>query len=183
MFHNDPRTIRYGGTENLYGYAGIPAFRPARSPDGLGRTRSKTVISTYGRDCAVASTLFHRASVPGKIGRQMQTWVRFPEGWRGVAAPRGFFDAPRGQFRHPQSHQTDAASCAMKARQPPKLEMSRAPATPSASTRKPLTLRPSPSSSVPIDNGGGTAATKRPNALSDSAQTSTSIAPPAPFLT
>ena len=24
--------------------------------------------------------------MPGKVGRQMQTWVRFPEGWRVVAA-------------------------------------------------------------------------------------------------
>jgi hypothetical protein len=50
------------------------------------RTISKTVISSYGRDFAVASTLFHRDTMPGKVGRQMQTWVRFPEGWRVVAA-------------------------------------------------------------------------------------------------
>jgi hypothetical protein len=86
LFHDDPRTIRYGGTENLYGYAEIKSFRAGRSPAGLARTLSKTVISTYGRDFAVASTLFHRPSLPGKIGRQMQTWVRFPEGWRVVAA-------------------------------------------------------------------------------------------------
>ena len=86
LFRDDPRTIRYGGAENLYGYAEIKAFRAARSPAGLARTLSKTVISTYGRDHAVASTLFHRPTTPGKIGRQMQTWVRFPEGWRVVAA-------------------------------------------------------------------------------------------------
>jgi len=95
IFRKDPRTIRYGGTENLYGYAEIAAFRAARSPAGLGRTLSGTVISTYGRDHAVASTLFHRASVPGKIGRQMQTWVRFSEGWRVVAAHVSFIDEPR----------------------------------------------------------------------------------------
>jgi Protein of unknown function (DUF3225) len=86
LFHDDPRTIRYGGAENLYGYAEIASFRAARSPAGLARTLSKTVISTYGRDFAVASTLFHRPSMPGKVGRQMQTWVRFVEGWRVVAA-------------------------------------------------------------------------------------------------
>ena len=95
IFRNDPRTIRYGGDENLYGYAEIEAFRAARSPVGLARTLSNTVITTYGRDFAVASTLFHRASVPGKIGRQMQTWVRFPEGWRVVAAHVSFIDEPR----------------------------------------------------------------------------------------
>jgi Protein of unknown function (DUF3225) len=86
LFHDDARTIRYGGAENLYGYGQIKAFRSARSPAGLARTLSKTVITTYGRDFAVASTLFHRATTPGKIGRQMQTWVRFAEGWRVVAA-------------------------------------------------------------------------------------------------
>jgi len=95
IFRKDPRTIRYGGTENLYGYAEIAAFRTARSPAGLGRTLSRTVISTCGRDHAVASTLFHRPSVPGKIGRQMQTWVRFPEGWRVVAAHVSFIDEQR----------------------------------------------------------------------------------------
>ena len=86
MFHDDPRTIRFGGTENLFGYGEIKAFRAARPPEGLARTLSRTVITAYGRDVAVASTLFHRATMPGKVGRQMQTWVRFPEGWRVVAA-------------------------------------------------------------------------------------------------
>jgi hypothetical protein len=95
IFRNDPRTIRYGGGENLYGYAEIEAFRAARSTAGLSRTLSKTVISTYGRDYAVASTLYHRPSFPGKIGRQMQTWVRFPEGWRVVAAHVSMIDEPR----------------------------------------------------------------------------------------
>ena len=86
MFHDDPRTIRYGGGENLYGYQEIEAFRAARSPVGLARTLSKTVITAYGRDYAVTSTLFHRPTMTGKVGRQMQTWVRFDEGWRVVAA-------------------------------------------------------------------------------------------------
>jgi hypothetical protein len=82
MFRNDPRTIRYGATENLYGYKEIEAFRAARSSAGLARTLSKTVITTFGRDFAVASTLFHRTTAPGKVGRMTQTWVRFEEGWR-----------------------------------------------------------------------------------------------------
>src|SRR5262245_43526318 len=94
LFHDDARTIRYGGTENLYGYAEIEAFRAARSPAGLARTLSRTVITTYGRDFAVASTLFERSSAPGKIGRQMQTWVRLHEGWRVVAAHVSIIDRP-----------------------------------------------------------------------------------------
>ena len=86
LFRDDPRTIRFGGTENLFGYDQIRAFRAARSPAGLARTLAKTVITTYGRDFAIASTLFHRTTMPGKVGRQMQTWVRFPDGWFVVAA-------------------------------------------------------------------------------------------------
>jgi ketosteroid isomerase-like protein len=86
VFRDDPRTIRFGGGENLFGYAQIKAFRAGRSPAGLDRTLSHTVITAYGRDVAIASTLFHRAAAPDKVGRQMQTWVRFPEGWRVVAA-------------------------------------------------------------------------------------------------
>jgi hypothetical protein len=85
FLRDDPRTVRYGATENLYGYSEIKAFRAARSPVGLARTLSKTVITTYGHDHAVTATLFHRSTAPGKVGRQMQTWVRFPEGWRVVA--------------------------------------------------------------------------------------------------
>jgi len=94
FFRDDPRTIRYGAGEILYGYDEIKAFRAARSPVALGRTISRTVITTFGRDFAVASTLYERPSAPGKIGRQMQTWVRCPEGWRVVAAHVSLIDKP-----------------------------------------------------------------------------------------
>jgi hypothetical protein len=95
IFRNDRRTIRYGGGENLYGFQEIESFRAARSPVGLARSLSKTVITTYGRDVGVASTLFHRTTSPGKVGRQMQTWVRFPDGWFVVAAHASVIDEPR----------------------------------------------------------------------------------------
>ena len=94
LFRNDPRTLRYGVGENLYGYSEIMAFRAGRSPIGLDRRTARTVITTYGRDFAVASTLFRRDSAAGKIGRQMQTWVKFPEGWRVVAAHVSVIDEP-----------------------------------------------------------------------------------------
>ena len=95
LFRDDPRTIRYGGGENLYGYREIMAFRAARSAANLARTTSRTVITTYGRETAVASTLFHRTTAPGKVGRQMQTWVKFPEGWKVVAAHVSVIDEPK----------------------------------------------------------------------------------------
>ena len=97
LFHADARTLRYGIGENLYGYDAIMAFRAARSPMGLMRKTAKTVITTYGRDAAVASTLFYRDSLPGRVGRQMQTWVRFAEGWRIVAAHVSIIDDPESK--------------------------------------------------------------------------------------
>ena len=94
VFRVDSRTIRYGGAEILYGHAEIAAFRGGRSPVGLARTLSRTVITSYGRDLAVASTLFHRT--PGKLGRQMQTWARFADGWHVVAAHVSMIDEPKG---------------------------------------------------------------------------------------
>lgn len=93
LFHDDPRTIRYGGAENLYGMEAIRAFRRARAADGLARTLSGTVITTYGRDAATAMTLFARPGAPGRIGRQSQTWIRFPDGWKVVAAHVSVIDA------------------------------------------------------------------------------------------
>jgi len=85
LFWNSPLTLRYGMNENLYGHAAIAGFRAARSPVGLARTTSNTLITTYGRDFATCNTEFHRESV-ARGGRQSQTWARMPEGWRIVAA-------------------------------------------------------------------------------------------------
>ena len=92
LFFDGPNTIRYGMGENLYGMDEIRAFRRGRSPVGLMRRLERTVITTYGRDTATASTLFFRDNAPGKIGRQMQTWLRMPEGWRVVAASVSLID-------------------------------------------------------------------------------------------
>jgi hypothetical protein len=85
MFWDSPHTLRYGVGENLYGADEIRAFRAARPAVGLQRTVLRTRITTYGRDFATANIEFRREGQP-KIGRQSQTWVRFPEGWRVVAA-------------------------------------------------------------------------------------------------
>lgn len=92
LFWHDDRTIRYGTGENLYGYAAIAAFRAGRPAAGLERVLERTVITTFGRDFATASTLFRRANAPGRIGRQMQSWARLPEGWRIVAAHVSMID-------------------------------------------------------------------------------------------
>ena len=95
LFRDDARTLRYGMGENLYGMHAIREFRRGRSPVGLARKLDRTIITTYGRDFATANTLFYRDSASGKVGRQSQTWVRFDEGWRIVAAHVSVIDTPQ----------------------------------------------------------------------------------------
>ena len=85
LFWNSPHTLRYGAGENLYGYDQIRAFRAQRSPQGLARQVLRTAITTYGRDFATANLEFPREG-SARTGRQSQTWMRTPEGWRVVAA-------------------------------------------------------------------------------------------------
>ncbi|MGB3492219.1 MAG: oxalurate catabolism protein HpxZ [Elainellaceae cyanobacterium] len=85
LFWHSPHTIRYGVTENLYGYEAIASFRSQRGKSNLDRTLLKTVITTYGHDFATANVHYQRHST-GQTGRQTQTWMRTPQGWRVVSA-------------------------------------------------------------------------------------------------
>lgn len=85
LFWNSPHTLRYGATENLYGYDEIQAFRAGRPAVGLARTVLRTVITTYGHDAATANIEFQREG-SNNLGRQSQTWIRTPEGWKVAAA-------------------------------------------------------------------------------------------------
>lgn len=85
LFWDSAHTLRYGVTENLYGYGAICAFRAGRPAQGLERTVLKQVITTYGRDMATVNLEFQRHGSDA-TGRQSQTWVRTAQGWRVVAA-------------------------------------------------------------------------------------------------
>ena len=85
LFWHADAVVRYGATENLVGIEAIRAFRAARPSTGLARTLDRTVITTFGTDFATAMTEFRREGNE-RVGRQSQTWVRFAEGWRVVAA-------------------------------------------------------------------------------------------------
>jgi hypothetical protein len=85
LFWKSPHTLRYGATENLYGYDEIAAFRARRPAINLSRDLIRTVITTYGRDFATANAEFKRAG-SSATGRQSQVWLRTDEGWRVVAA-------------------------------------------------------------------------------------------------
>lgn len=85
LFWDSPLTLRFGATENLYGYQAIQAFRAGRPSAGLARELHNTVITTFGRDLATANTEFRRLG-SDRTGRQSQTWMRTPQGWRVVSA-------------------------------------------------------------------------------------------------
>jgi len=85
LFWHADAVVRYGVGENLVGIEAIRAFRKARPSAGVARSLSNTVITTFGDDFATVMTEFHRDGSSG-VGRQSQTWVRFAEGWRVVAA-------------------------------------------------------------------------------------------------
>jgi hypothetical protein len=84
LFWRSPSVLRFSPDASLYGYEAIAAFRAGRSPAGLARQLRRTVITSFGHDFATANTEFVREGQP--VGRQSQTWVRFAEGWRIVAA-------------------------------------------------------------------------------------------------
>ncbi|AMM24525.1 oxalurate catabolism protein HpxZ [Variovorax sp. PAMC 28711] len=85
LFWNSPHTLRYGATENLYGAEAIQAFRASRPSQGLQRRLLRVVLTTYGEDFATANCEFLREG-GDRTGRQSQTWMRTPEGWRVVSA-------------------------------------------------------------------------------------------------
>ncbi len=93
LFWNHPSTLRYGATENLYGYEEIRNFRAARPATGLARRLLRRWITTYGQDFATANVEFQREG-SSRTGRQSQTWMRTPQGWRVVSAHVSLLDAP-----------------------------------------------------------------------------------------
>lgn len=89
LFWNNALTLRYGTGENLYGHAEIAAYRGARDAKSVARAVGKTVVTSYGHDAATTNIEFARA---GRKGRQSQSWIRLPEGWRIVAAHVSYMD-------------------------------------------------------------------------------------------
>jgi len=85
LFWDSPHTLRYGVGENLYGIEAIRAFRSARPATGLARSVLRTQLTTYGEDFATTHIEFQREGGT-RPGRQTQTWMRTPAGWRVVSA-------------------------------------------------------------------------------------------------
>ena len=86
-FWDSPYTVRYSFHEHGYGFEAIHAHRVARPPGpGTKEKRIRLEILTLGRDLATVNLEF-KVRDKDLIGRQSQTWVRFPElGWKVVSA-------------------------------------------------------------------------------------------------
>jgi hypothetical protein len=89
LFWDSPHAVRYGVKEQLYGAEQMRGFRAARESIDLSRELTQVAITTFGRDLAVTSCEFRRFA-SGRAGRQMQTWIRTPLGWRVAAAHVSF---------------------------------------------------------------------------------------------
>ena len=85
FFYRSPLAIRYGVAENLYGFGEIAAFRQGRSGGSPPRERVRTEVVPVGPDAAVANVEFTRTDT-GRNGRQTQTWIRTPDGWKIISA-------------------------------------------------------------------------------------------------
>ncbi|HEY1985753.1 MAG TPA: oxalurate catabolism protein HpxZ [Terracidiphilus sp.] len=83
MFWTDPHVMRFGVTENLYGYKEIDSFRKSRPAANLAREVKRLDIVSFDKDFASITLEFTRGT---QHGRQTQAWVRFPQGWRIVSA-------------------------------------------------------------------------------------------------
>jgi hypothetical protein len=86
FFWNSPLTVRYGVAENLHGFEAIVAFRVGRTGGSPKRERLRTEIVAFGADLAVTNVEFRREGASGALGRQSQTWIRRPEGWKVCSA-------------------------------------------------------------------------------------------------
>jgi hypothetical protein len=78
-------TVRFGVGENLYGASAIQTYRRQCTPVGAGRKLYETIVTSFGDSFGTVSTEFSDGKTEDR-GRQMQTWVKFPEGWKVVAA-------------------------------------------------------------------------------------------------
>ncbi|HTJ33231.1 MAG TPA: oxalurate catabolism protein HpxZ [Dactylosporangium sp.] len=85
-FWNSPQVTRFGIADRQEGAAALHEWRAAQPPLPAGRRLYDTHVTTFGSDLATVTTMFDYPGSQDRPGRQSQTWVRFPEGWRIVHA-------------------------------------------------------------------------------------------------
>ncbi|MEN3269415.1 AtzH-like domain-containing protein [Pseudonocardia sp.] len=85
LFWDDPRCVRFGVADRQQGADEIEAWRRTHPSVPPGRKLHDTRVLAVDDRTAVVTTLI---GYPDRAieGRQSQTWVRLPEGWRIVEA-------------------------------------------------------------------------------------------------
>lgn len=103
LFWDSPLTRRFGVADGQDGYDEVARWRTTQGPLPAGRTLRDTEVVTFGTDVAVVTTIFLYPGSPA-VGRQSQTWLRTPKGWRIASAhvsevpdPSGCPSPPSGQ--------------------------------------------------------------------------------------
>ncbi|MEU1755147.1 AtzH-like domain-containing protein [Micromonospora matsumotoense] len=84
-FWESDRTVRFGLADHQYGWDEQRRWRAAQPALPAGRWLVDPLVTTFGPDLAVVTTRFGYAGTAA-TGRQTQTWVRLPVGWRIVTA-------------------------------------------------------------------------------------------------
>ena len=85
LFWHSSLTVRYGAGDAQYGIDEIRAFRKARAGGSPQRKVTHRSVTTFGSHFATTNIEFIREDSPA-VGRQSQSWTKFPEGWRVVSA-------------------------------------------------------------------------------------------------
>lgn len=86
LFWDDPRTERVGLADRQHGFDEVRAHRRGLDRQTPPRRLVDLAVTTFGDHTAVVTTGFVPDDGLTPAGRQSQTWIRFPEGWRVVAA-------------------------------------------------------------------------------------------------
>jgi len=84
-FWRDARVTRYGIGDRQLGHSELVAYRATVPPVAYTRQLHDLRIAAFGQDVAVAQVEFERSDT-SLHGFQTQTWVRFDDGWKIVAA-------------------------------------------------------------------------------------------------
>lgn len=83
LFYNNDFVVRYGYTENLYGYTEIVNFRYKRNPTTAPRVLCRNSVILLQDDIAIINSEFVRGSINC---RQTQVWHLFTDGWKIITA-------------------------------------------------------------------------------------------------
>ncbi len=85
MFWESPEVLRFGVADMQTGFDALKAWRAQATPVSPTRRTAHRVVQELAPGVVAVDITFRYADAP-TLGRQSQTWVQRPEGWRIVRA-------------------------------------------------------------------------------------------------